>query len=614
MHPVARRFHPILQVGTLTLALALLATTVRAHPISLSAVAVNVRADRALAHVRIMLEDLVLYHRLEAGPEQRFAADTLRQAADKHQQFLLQYFTVRDADGQLLHGEVLRIDLADIPESGVPPAELMARNVSYHMAFPLPQRPEFLTFTQTFGGAQATLPAIMELVVFHHDALLQRPIQLPQGRPYTVRFDWAQPPTNTSQNMQAYQEHKQEEFRRQLGITSYSGVYSFIYITDQEIRHEVLMPLLTLEKWLPLERAAAEFFEVADQETARDRLAAFFRTQNPVEIDGVAVTPEVTRLQFFGLDINDFAQQAPPRRLSMYQARLGVILSYPVTTAPTQVRMTWELFNAYAPFVRSVVYVHDHEPRLHTFEPRQPPFLWTRQAPVSQRTLLSLPRPVRAPFWSLPVLSLGAWFTAVLWLGMALRQRHRPSRPRCLGVSAALLILGALCWPVGRLELRAPLAARPHLADPEARALSLGLLQHVYGAFASRHDGEVYDALAQSVDERLLEQLYLQIHKGLQMQEQGGAVARVQEVALVEQRLLTAHTQANGLPQVAVQCRWQVTGTVEHWGHIHTRVNEYEAILTLRAAQETWKIAAYEVLNERPVRVETGLRTVQRAG
>jgi hypothetical protein len=63
-----------------------------------------------------------------------------------------------------------------------------------------------------------------------------------------------------------------------------------------------------------------------------------------------------------------------------------------------------------------------------------------------------------------------------------------------------------------------------------------------------------------------------------------------------------------------VQCRWRVTGTVEHWGHIHTRENEYEAVFTVSAQPDTWKITNYEVLDEQRVRFETGLRILKRSG
>lgn len=91
-------------------------------------------------------------------------------------------------------------------------------------------------------------------------------------------------------------------------------------------------------------------------------------------IDGIAVKPMLSRLQFFGLDINDFARDAAPRRLNAHQARVGVILSYATKGSPSQVQLTWDTFNAFAPFLRSVVYIHEHDPQLHLFHKSAPHF------------------------------------------------------------------------------------------------------------------------------------------------------------------------------------------------------------------------------------------------
>jgi hypothetical protein len=595
----------------IVLALLCLASTVWAHPISMSAVAVNVQEEQVLANMKIMLEDLVMYHGLQAGAEQRFASDDLKQAAAKHAHFVRHYFTIQNADGQPVPGEVLHIDSREIPDAGVPPTDLMARHIYYHLAFPLSQRQEFLTFTQTFGGNEAVLPAVMELVLFQNRVPLQRSTQLMQGKPYTVRFDWDNPPTAAPQNPAASHQRQEEESRRQLGITSYSGLYSFLYITHQEVRHEILIPLLTLEKWFPLARAEAGFIDVTEQEAAREHIVAFFRERNPVMIDGIAVKPALSRLQFFGLDINDFARDGAPRRLNAYQARVGLVLSYATKGSPSHVQLTWDTFNAFAPFLRSVVYIHDHDPQLHLFHKSTPHFTWSHTGEVTASALLPLPVPRRASMWSLPLVSIAAALGMLWWIGVI--WRSQPTLSRLLEGIVLLLLLGGLCWPLGRLELRSPFAAMPQVEAEEARVLSASLLRNIYRAFDYKTESDIYDALAQSVDGQLLDGLYLQIHKGLQMQEQGGAIARVRAVELLDQQVLASRWYPDGQPQLQLQCRWRVTGTVEHWGHIHTRENEYQAALTVSARADTWKINAYKVLDEQRIRFETGLRTSKRS-
>lgn len=96
------------------------------------------------------------------------------------------------------------------------------------------------------------------------------------------------------------------------------------------------------------------------------------------------------------------------------------------------------------------------------------------------------------------------------------------------------------------------------------------------------------------------------------MQEQGGAIARVKNIHLVEHQLMSSQVSRLGLIRLDVQCRWQVEGTVEYWGHIHTRVNEYQAVFKVSAPPDAWKMTAYEMLSEQRVRFETGLRQAKR--
>ena len=132
------------------------------------------------------------------------------------------------------------------------------------------------------------------------------------------------------------------------------------------------------------------------------------------------------------------------------------------------------------------------------------------------------------------------------------------------------------------------------------------LLRNIYRAFDYRSESDIYDALARSVDGDLLADLYLKIRQGLLMQEQGGAVARVKDVKILKAEPLDGKNK-NGFNE---RVTWQVEGTVEHWGHIHTRVNEYAADLQIEAAGGSWRIAAMNVSRQSQVRSAVMLRNL----
>ena len=498
---------------------------------------VNVREDEALVELKIMLEDLVMFHGLKADKTTLFAAKDLRQAAVKHRKFLIDFFTVRDANGTLVPGKVLRVNDIAITDEGAFQTELMKQQVIYLMEFKPKARQPFLTFMQNFGGKKAVLPAIMDFMVLQKGVWMGTPVQLLANRPHTVKFDWVNPPTKPPANWRELKKQREENFNKRLGITSYSGIYSYIYVTDREVRHEILVPLLSFEKWLKLERKNPDFLEVAEQEKAKKKIEEFFRNRNPMEINGLLVKPRLARLNFFGLDINDFALNAKPRRVGVYQARLGIILAYPSTQTTRNIKMRWNTFNQHAPFLRSVVYVHDKKPKEHFFVKDKAVFEWTNPKPKAVQPILVV--------------------------------KHK------LGKA---------------------------LGDDDAGLVFKQLHGNIYSAFDFRDDRAIYNALATCVDGDLLRTLYLQFKRSLLMAEQGGAVSQVKGVKIVAGKM---KPKKSGF---TYDCTWRVTGTVEHWGHLHTRENEYEGTFTIAAKSVGWKITSYELQQQKRIKYETSLR------
>ena len=47
--------------------------------------------------------------------------------------------------------------------------------------------------------------------------------------------------------------------------------------------------------------------------------------------------------------------------------------------------------------------------------------------------------------------------------------------------------------------------------------------------------------------------------------------------------------------------QWTAMGTVGHWGHIHTRQNQYEANITIDSVDGVWKITDLELLEEKRI-------------
>jgi len=518
------------------------ARPVSAHPISLPSAIVDVHPDHIRVEVEVMLEDLVLFYKIEAGKDFYFPSANLRQAAESHQQFILDGIQLVDDEGQRLKSLHDKLDLTGIPERGVLQSELKARVVRYHLRCALDHPLTLITVAQQLGGATPVLPAQLDLVVLQEGVLIDRSRQIPAARPVSYQIDWKNPPRRTM-TLAQYREQRQQQFRQRLGITSYSGLYSFIYITPREVRHEILVPLLTLESWLKVPRADPEFVTVEEQQAVRDRIADYFLDRNPVVINGQTSSARLTRLNFFGLDIRDFALNAPARTVSIYQARVGIILSYRTKTTPRQVDFHWESFNPYATFLQSTLLAFDRPSQEHLFVKDRNQLNWRTGKDV------------------VPDIDI---------------------RPITNGISKGRVI-------------------RPDAK--RASAISTALLRNVYQSFQQTGDAGVYDAMATSVEGPLLRQLFLQTKRSLLVAEQGGAIARVKNVAPAVGKLQQA--ERGSFQYLAT---WRVTGMVEHWGHIHERENQYQAVLTIKAADDGWRLSAYQLVDQKSLRSETTIR------
>ena len=115
--------------------------------------------------------------------------------------------------------------------------------------------------------------------------------------------------------------------------------------------------------------------------------------------------------------------------------------------------------------------------------------------------------------------------------------------------------------------------------------------------------------LALSTSGDFLQDVYLQVRRGLVMAEQGGGVATVKEVSIVRgERESLSGDVSSDRQAFAYRCRWNVAGTVEHWGHIHQRTNQYEAMFRVEDIDGTWKVTDLELIDEQRLQFETRLR------
>lgn len=506
--------------------------TVQGHPISLTSLLLNVEETRVTAELSMFAEDLILYYWMETDGNLRFPRAALEEQAVKHQEFLLRHIHLWDRDGNRLVGRVVDIDFSELEDEGVHIDELMTYSIRYRFEYLFEARPDFLTLSQDFGGDEPSLASEMRVRFFHHGVQMEG-VGLGHGAAHTLRLDWDAGWERAHDDLEAARQRLRQRREDTLGITSYSAVYSYVYLTDTEVRHEILIPLLTLESWLPLPRQQTTIMTVEEQAGARDGIFAFLARHNRIEIDGVPVEPTLVRLDFFGPEFQDFARSPPARDVSVYNARVGLILSFPADAVPETLRFEWDYFEPRHPVFRPRFFVFEEDPIVTTLERSQPRFEWRRTSERESVELLHVAAPPEPTLLPLPLGSIAAGGLGLL-LGVGAWVSGRPRRRlACGSLAAALLMAAFMLRAHAPLSIPHPLRPPTAMTEEEAHAVFQALHQNIYRAFSFRTEERIYDALEQSVAGPLLEKLYLQIRQNLTVQEQGGAVSRIGEIQLI---------------------------------------------------------------------------------
>ncbi|MEZ6045305.1 MAG: hypothetical protein R3C11_06925 [Planctomycetaceae bacterium] len=579
-----------------------------AHPISLTNAYVRVYQDKISAKVEIFVEDLYLFHDLKPNDKDLLSPETIREGMELHKEFLLKHFQILDKEGQALSGKVVNIREFDIPEEGLPLPSLMFFKLTYELEYPV-EKPEYLTFLQDMGNEDIGVPAETQLRVLQEGAKRRKDKLMLPGEPFTLRFNWENPEIEDSTFNEDEANPENESDDDLLGITSYGAVYSFLYIEPREIRHEILIPVVTLEQSLEIPRADSSFLKIDEQPKAREVIKKFIANKNPLVVNGEKREPVISRIDFYGLDFRDFAQQAPDQDVSMANGRVGVIMSYPLDSPPEKVDLTWDFFNRYLWDVKGTVYAEDKTIKTELSNLNdENTFSWKSEKPVTpfrqiEDQQVDLPEPSSYPI-SLPALLCGG-IALITLIGS-----------RTFMVPMVTLIIGIvfLFVPLGWIDAAEWVSPPAVLQEEEAREVFEDLLRNVYASMENRNEVKIYDDLEHAVAGEMLRDLYLKMKKELVVEEQGGPVARVTDLKILSvdiESVNDLNSQEKLDPRsFQATSHWQVVGTVEHWGHIHTRTIEYQAEFIVSPVDQRWKIINLNVLSENRLKYETRLRGI----
>ncbi|MEE9244643.1 MAG: hypothetical protein V3U63_00450 [Gemmatimonadota bacterium] len=560
----------LMQADPLMITRAMTASTIAQIYIEEDAVAIELEIGVSdLRGFRNLLPDAI-YERLGYEPEP---------IARRLPRFFREDLTIRPDGGLPVPGRVVdmaarpRVRRDEITGEPLPLVDGEGETVIYaRLVYPLDRRPAVLNIAPPrtkVGGAAANIG----FVVYHRDLPVNDFRYL--GVDETLRLDWDDPWYSVFDN---------RNLRRQYN----SPISAYLYIEPYEVRKEIVLRPKDLQQWVDLGLEGKESITVEEQEEVKRKVVEFLAQRNPVTIDGQPVEGTLDRAHFIYRTLRTSGVIDPPRELDLVSATLGVIFVYPVDGLPQEVTMKWELFG---PRIQRV-------PTSATDEAGPLPFFVTPDDPVvrwqnflKNPTLPGLVEVQTPPRGSGILFTLSALIAGagLLWLalrhGKAAIRGELPSRKVTL-VASALAVVLAVAVPAGVKSSR--------VSDRDAEAIVAALLKNTYRAFDYRDENRIYDALEKSAAGELLTDIYLETRRSLEIENQGGARAKVKEVEV----LSAVHSPLDGELGFVTLATWNVSGSVGHWGHIHQRTNQYEARFTVQAIDGVWKITGLELLQE----------------
>jgi hypothetical protein len=495
-------------------------------------------------------------------------------AAERQSRFLTEDLVFR-ADGEPLIGRlagaglrtrIVRDEITGEPlTAGEDDAE---RVIFFVLEYPIHGRPASISIKvpdREAPGAAATIG-----FVFYHMGVAANDFRyLATGS--TIDLDWDDP--------------WHSRFRsRQLRRAYDAPLNLFLYVEPFEVRVEIIIRPLDAQRWVDLGLDGRDTITPQMYGSIQGRVGDMLAEHLNLTIDGQTVSPVLDRINFLRRTLRSSTVIDPPEQLSVFLAQLGVIFVVPRESLPQQAQLTWDLFSETIPAIPAAA-TDEAGPLPAMLTPQDNVLRWQNfLVNPTIPTIMAVITPPRPYTRLLPVVTWIGGLGFVGLLGLAgLRLARTRVVPRSVVVAAGVLLAG--------VAVAARASRQAAVSDQRAGEIVGALLHNVYRSFDYREETAVYDTLARSISGDFLTRAYLETHRTLELRNQGGARVKVSNVELLE-----CHPEplADGIGFTA-DCRWIVAGSVGHWGHIHQRRNEMDAMITVRAIGGDWKITQMEL-------------------
>ena len=359
-------------------------------------------------------------------------------------------------------------------------------------------------------------------------------------------------------------------------------IMSYLSVEPFEIRHEILIKAGTALELIEVEDIWMGSMPEEVQDSAKKQLLDLFEKSNRMLIDGKNVEPVLTRIDFVTLGPTGVFIRPEPVRESLVEGIIGVSLVYETETLAKYLSIEWELFTEGMQTMEATS-VDPFGGATYIITPEKNVLSWEQSmsgytVPKVEEIAIEKPK--------LPVVS---YIMIILALVIFILSWKKYSCLAIIMVGLALLI-----YPFLRFSLNVALVNQWKPSKERSAKIIDGLLTNVYRSFDYRNEEAVYDRLAISVMGDQLTQTYLEQRRGLEIENRGGASAKVEDVEIMK-----IHNVISGeKDDYGIEASWTINGSVSHFGHMHYRQNRYLAIIWIIPYEGNWKIKEMEIIEE----------------
>ena len=379
-----------------------------------------------------------------------------------------------------------------------------------------------------------------------------------------------------------------------------------LWVEAESVTAHVVLNLAFVDAFLEIPREDEMLLRGPEHELAADMVFELLSERLSVTAGSIQLRPQLA--DFEVIDPNFDLLAHFPRFGTRAMQKLRMTLEFPLETPPSEVKFTWRAY-ADDPILSEPRYPVPMDVIAHlsaggvrtrvTLKASDPTFTWRGLTAATEDHFENVPGLYKPEPTQWPLLTL-----ALAGAGITLLAPRRGRRRRALlTAGVTCLVVAPFAWNL-RTDL-SPLNSGDILpSHSQAKAVFEPLHTNIYRAFDFTNQSDVYDSLARSVHGDLLDELYNQIHEGLVMQEEGGAVSEVQDLRLKELSIEGVGLDDTGSPTFRAHCQWEVDGAVFHSNHSHWRTNQYEARYGVAATAAGWRIVSHEILAAR--RVDAG--------